>query len=205
MWSKSRDSFKVLHIVDNKIVNEAALKFFLSDFQKCLKPTDKLAENYSIANLHIEEHEMFDALYTDNGEFVACTGIFTRAPWPSGMFRLLNRTYFNPRFRTGHGFAYFASDYLLPGQIERCHCPLDFTFVSRQGVNGGNFLKKLQRRPFFSQHYRVSDNYVQVALGIDEKSFQKILYYKKNPAFSLTLKSVKDLRQLPEGLEDTRF
>lgn len=148
---------------------------------------------------------MFDALYTDAGEFVACTGIFSRPPWHSGMYRLLNRTYFNPQFRTTHGFSFFASDYLLPDQIERCQTALDFTFVSRQGVNGGNFLRKLQRRAFFKEHYSVSDDYIQVAAGLDRFSFQKILFYKKNPRLNLILKSVTDLNSLPDNIKDVRF
>lgn len=150
-------------------------------------------------------HEMFDALYTEGGQFVACTGIFSRPAWPPGMFRLLNRTFFNPHFRTKNGFSFFASDYLLPSQIERCKSALDFTFVSRQGVNGGNFLKKLQQRPFFREHYVVSDDYIQVAAGLDQFSFQKILFYKKNPGTHYLLKSVSDHQLLPDGIRETRF
>jgi len=205
LWSKIRDSYKILHIVDNKTVNEDAVKIFLTDFSNCQNPADKLSGNYSPENFNIEGHEMFDALYTDAGQFVACTGIFSRAPWQAGMYRLLNRTYFNPQFRTKHGFSFFASDYLLPAQIERCKSPLDFTFVSRQGVNGGNFLKRLQQRPFFKEHYQVSSDYIQVAAGLDQFSFQKILFYKKNPQLNLILKSVTDLQSLPEGIKDSRF
>jgi hypothetical protein len=205
LWSKTRDSFKILHIVDNKIVNAEALNIFYSDFQKTLNPSDRLAENYSRANFQIESHEMFDALYTEDGQFVACTGILKKPEWPRGMYRLLNRTYFSPLFRKSHSFSFFASDFLLPAQIERCQSPLDFTFVSRQGTNGGHFLKKLQKRPFFYKNYRVSEDYIQVAAGLDEKSFQKILYYKKNPATEFKINSVSSLELLPNGIKETHF
>jgi len=205
LWSKTRDSFKILHIVDNNVVNSEALRRFYADFEKILKPSDRLAENYSRENFNIESHLMFDALYTEDDQLVACTGILKKPEWPNGMYRLLNRTYFNPLFRKTHKFSFFASDYLLPDQAARCHQSLDFTFVSRQGINGGNFLKKLQSRPFFKKDYRVSENYVQVAAGLDEKCFQKILFYKKNHATDFRLNTVSSLNLLPTGVKETQF
>jgi len=192
-------------VVDNNVVSPEALNIFYSHFEKILKPADRLAENYSRQNFKIESHEMFDALFTEDGQFVACTGILKKAEWPAGMYRLLNRTYFNPNFRKSHSFSFFASDYLLPGQIERCRSSLDFTFVSRQGVNGGHFLKKLQKRPFFVKNYDVSEDYIQVAPGLDEKSFQKILFYKKNKVQQITLKAVASLELLPAGIKEISF
>lgn len=205
MWSIVGDSFKILHIVNNNVVNSEALNLFFSDFKKSLSGRDKLSDNYSEANFNIKSHLMFDALYTKSGDFVACTGIFKRPQWPTGMYRLLNRTFFSREFRKSHQFSYFASDYLLPSQIKNCKAELDFTFVSRQGINGGNFLKKLQQRPFFKNHYRVSEFFVQVAPSIDEKSFQKILYYKKNPNFSIQLPGVAELKQIPNGIKEVQF
>lgn len=202
MWSKCADSFKILHVVDNKVVNSEALTLFKNDFRKSIEPADKLTLNYSETNFEIESHEMFDALYTQAGEFVACTGIFKRAQWPTGMYRLLNRTYFNPSFRESHRFSFFASDYLLPGQVQRCKSPLNLIFVSRQGKNGGHFLKKLQARPYFKDRYEVSKDYIQVAPGMDDKCFQKILFHKNDPSVKFQLQAVDDLNHLPAGIKD---
>jgi hypothetical protein len=124
---------------------------------------------------------MFDSLYTLNGQFVACTGIYRRPQWPKGAYRLLNRTFFGHNFRKSHNFRFYASDYLLPVQIKNCKTDLEFTFVSRQGKNGGFFLEKLQRRPFFKSHYRVSEKFIQVVPGGQSpQCFQKILYYNNS-------------------------
>jgi hypothetical protein len=167
-----------LHIVENESVNPEALEIFQKDFQNSLTPADKLHENYSNGSLDIPSHVMFDALYTLDGEFVACTGIYRRPQWPAGAYRLLNRTFFSHRFRNSHHFGFYASDYLVPGQVQNCKSDLKFTFVSRQGKNGGNFLAKLQTRPFFKNDYRVSDMFIQVVPGgLSINCFQKILYH----------------------------
>jgi len=187
VWSQLDNSFQLLTVVQNSILNTDALARFSADFAQQSSERDRLKNNYTLESLDVENHVMFDALYTKAGQFVACSGIYRRPAWPAGAYRLLNRTFFGPSFRTSGVFRFYASDHILPSQLERCTAKLSFKFVSRQGPFAANFLKTLQQRPLFANNYRLSEAFIQVVPDVyDAFSFQKILY-TKDPSDSFYL------------------
>jgi hypothetical protein len=194
MWSELDSNYRLLNIVSNSVVEPVALELFYKNFSDSLSKADRLQKNYSLEKFDIAGHLMFDALYNQENQLVACAGIYHREGWPVDTYRLLNRTYFMPQFRDQYQFHFFASDYILPFQIQACSFDLKFSFVSREGVYAGHFLKKLQARPFFKKHYQISEQYIQVVPGVfDKVSFQKILFFNKTQTPNHFL-GVKDIR-----------
>ena len=176
MWHTLNDRFKVLDIVVDGVVSAAGQSQFDSDLLACLVPRDKLIKNYTPESMDLSNHIMFSALYDLENRFVACSGIYRRKKWPAGCYRFLNRTYYSPAFRSQNGFNFFGADYILPHQLLKTQTPIDFGFVSREGIHAGLFLNKLAERTVFKD-YRVSNEYTQVVPDVfDQRSFQKILY-----------------------------
>lgn len=176
MWQALDDRFKILDVVVNGVISEKAKLRFQNDLAVYLATDDRLKENYTEAALDLPHHMMFSALYDNEGQFVACSGIYRREKWPEGCFRLLNRTFYSPKFRSSAGFSFFGADYILPHQLKGLSAPMGFSFVSREGAYAGLFMKKLAQRPVFKD-YSISSEYIQVVPDVfDKYSFQKILY-----------------------------
>lgn len=200
MWLDINSQYKLLRIVRNSTTSEPALDQFYADFFSCFKESDRLNKNYALDRFDIKNHVMFDALYSQKNEFIACAGIYRRSAWPEGAFRLLNRTYYNPIFRKQSEFQFFGSDYILPIQFSEMHTQPEFSFVSREGPFAGLFLKKLLARQFFQSHsFKVSDVFIQVVPGVfDRLAFQKILYCKHNTQGGFSFSAVANLNDLAD-------
>lgn len=197
MWQALDDRFKILDVVVNGVISEEAQRRFENDLAVYLTTDDKLKENYTEASLDLPHHMMFSALYDHEGHFVACSGIYRREKWPAGCFRLLNRTFYSPKFRSPSGFSFFGADYILPHQLKRLNTPLGFSFVSREGTYAGLFMKKLAQRPVFKD-YSISAEYIQVVPDVfDQHSFQKILY-RNHAGHKIELMGCDQLSQIEQ-------
>lgn len=197
MWQPVDGRFKILDIVVNGVVSEHANSRFESDLMSCLAPDDKLKENYTMEALDLPRHIMFSALYDKEDCFVACSGIYRREKWPVGCFRLLNRTFYNPKFRSQSGFNFYGADHILPHQLKRIKTPINFGFVSREGAYAGLFMKKLAGRKVFKD-YKISSQFIQVVPDVfDSHSFQKILY-KNNTDKKMEFSGCDHLSQIAE-------
>lgn len=181
MWTDLSSEFRLLHIVQNTVLNTSASARFFADFEEAFRlvKNDRLSINYTSDNMDLSGHQMFDALYDHEGNFVACSGIYRRENWPEGAFRLLNRTFYSPAFRKPAQFQFFGSDWILPYQLSLCEAKMPLTFVSREGRNAHLSLKQINQRKIFASQYRISEDFIQVVPGVfDRYAFQKILYRK---------------------------
>lgn len=198
MWQAINNRFKILDIVVNGVISEEAQSRFEADLTACLVSDDKLKENYTMAALDLPKHMMFSALYDHEDQFVACSGIYRREKWPAGCFRLLNRTFYSPKFRSPSGFSFFGADAILPHQLKQIKTQIDFGFVSREGKYAGLFMKKLAERQVF-KNYKISPEYIQVVPDIfDSHSFQKILY-RNNTENKIEFLGCDHLSQIAQG------
>lgn len=201
MWSEINGNYRLLNIVENDSLNTAAYDKFSVDFQSVLTASDRLSNNYTTQSLDIKSHLMFHALYDQNDTFVSCAGIYRRHLWPENAYRLLNRTYYNPKVRNPQKFQFLGSDFILPHQLKVCNKPLDFIFVSRQGPFSAFTLNQINQRSFFANSFQLSDVFVQMVPAVyDKQSFQKILYKKKNPQADIQFNCVKNLGDIQNSI-----
>lgn len=208
MWTDLSAEFRLLHVVQNAEVNPAACERFFADLEEALRlvKTDRLSTNYTAENIDLSGHQMFDALYDQHGNFVACAGIYRRESWPAGAFRLLNRTFYSPAFRRPERFQFLGSDWILPYQVKHCEIEMPLTFVSREGRNAHFSLAQISKRSVFAPDYRISDTFIQVVPGIfDRHSFQKILYRKLNPEQTFEFTAANSLKDAESHIVHSVF
>ena len=135
--------FKVINVIDNgKTVSE-----WITPLEKLLEKissgADRLAKNYSLQNMNLQDHLSFDILVNEKNEIISFAGVYNGGRFPEGVYRVLNRTWVHEDYRVQHGaFAYLTSKYILPVQCERLRAKLKLVFVSRERLTGRRFLLK---------------------------------------------------------------
>lgn len=99
-----------------------------------------LRANYTPANLDIESHLIFSCV-TENSSIIAFCGIYNGGRYPTGVYRILNRSFIASQGRTLGLYDCFLSRHILPEQLSRTKHLLDTIFVSRPGLSGKPFLE----------------------------------------------------------------
>lgn len=171
--------FKVINVIDNgKIVSEwiTPLENLLL---KISSSHDRLAQNYSLENMKLQEHLSFDILVNEKNEIISFAGVYSGGRYPEGVYRVLNRTWVHEDYRVSHGaFLYLTSKYILPLQLERLKAKLKLVFVSRERLTGRRFLLKWAQHQLEPELWKVSNDLVQVVPNIEKKScYQYVCCY----------------------------
>lgn len=100
-------------------------------------------ENYTPVSLDLENHLTFDILSID-GEILSFCGIYNGGRYPNGVYRILNRAFINPKYRSpGMSLRLLNSRYLVPGQLLQHQHQIDFAFLSLQELNLKRVLPKI--------------------------------------------------------------
>lgn len=163
--------FKVINVIDNgKIVSE-----WITPLEKLLlkisSSSDRLAQNYNLENMRLQEHLSFDVLVNEKNEIISFAGVYSGGRYPEGVYRVLNRTWVHEDYRVSHGaFLYLTSKYILPMQLERLKSKLKLVFVSRERLTGRRFLLKWAQHQPQPELWKVSEAFVQVVPNIEKKS-----------------------------------
>lgn len=172
--------FKVINVIDNgKTVSE-----WITPLEKLLEKissgADRLAKNYSLQNMNLQDHLSFDILVNEKNEIISFAGVYNGGRFPEGVYRVLNRTWVHEDYRVQHGaFAYLTSKYILPVQCERLRAKLKLVFVSRERLTGRRFLLKWARHQPVSDNWKVSETFVQVVPNIEKKSCYQYICVRK--------------------------
>ncbi|MFN8792572.1 MAG: hypothetical protein ACK5Y2_14045 [Bdellovibrionales bacterium] len=169
-------------VVSDGAVNTEALDRLLRDLDN-LRCRASLKPNYSLEGLEIQKALGFDVLRRDSGEFIAMSGVLNGGRYPDGIYRVLNRAYFNPKYRTSHfSTSAWASKYILPWQIEKYREKFKLIFVSRERPSGRRFLKYWVQNLAPDRSWLVSNRMVHVApKGQGQGCFQYIAYKEYSP------------------------
>ena len=135
----------------------------------------RLYSNYKIQKLDLESHLCFDLLLdSDSGEIVGGAGVFNGGRYPDGVYRVLNRSFIMPKFRTKGLFPLLNTRHLLVKQLKDYRQDIKLAFVSRQGRNGAGFLtwwtKKFGALNESAPKWTVEHDFVHVAPGSNRQS-----------------------------------
>lgn len=139
---------------------------------------DKLSQNYSLLNFKFEDQEAFSIGYKNSNPELFST-IFRRQMWPSGAYRILNRTWKVDR----QTHISTSIDKIFLDMIEQQISWLkenkqDFkiAFISREH-NSRNTLRNVARSlNMHGDKFHVYENRVWMCKGPEENCFQDILY-----------------------------
>ena len=180
-----------------KILNTPYDETFKFLLKKIENGSDRLNKNYTFQKLDLKGHLTFDLLVSE-GHIVAFSGIYNGDRYPKGIYRVLNRTYVTPEFRSKSIFDGLNSKYLLPLQLEEFKGYLDIIFVSRQGMRGKHFLRKWIKTCAPLGTWLIPEEFIQVANGISSDCFQNVAILKIDPKkfWSLRTISVSDWKKL---------
>lgn len=168
-------------VTDGKI-NGESFERLMRDLSG-LRCRDSLRPNYTAEGLEIEKTLSFDVLRRETGEFIAMSGVLNGGRYPDGVYRVLNRVYFNPKYRsTSFTSSSWASRYILPWQIRKYREKFRLIFVSRERPSGRHFLNYWVRNLAPDRDWVVSDRLVHVApRGQNQRCFQYIAYKEYAP------------------------
>lgn len=149
---------------------------------KITASNDKKRENYSLKNIDLLGHLSFDLLVWRN-EVISFCGVYSGGRYPKGAFRVLNRCYVVPEFRSKEigGFSALNSQYLLREQLADFASDIEFPFISREGHLGYYFLKKWAEQYSPGKSWQVSDDVIHLVPTSSEFSaYQYICYPHKS-------------------------
>lgn len=159
---------------------------FLAGIEEIQNLDDPKAANYLPENFGFEKHLRIDLLmgYDENQDahLMGFCGVFNGGRFPEGVYRILNRAYVFPNFRSPK-FAALLSQYVLPKQIEEEKEKLKFIFVSREKPWGKNFLADWVTHFAPDSEWKVSEKMYQVVpKGWRKGCFQYIAYREFEPS-----------------------
>jgi hypothetical protein len=139
---------------------------------------DKKKNNYSLEYIDLLGHLSFDIL-TWKDQIIAFCGVYSGGRYPAGSFRVLNRCYVTPEFRTKNlgRFSALNSQYLLSEQLAEFSEEIEFPFISREGLLGYHFLKKWADKFSPGKSWLVSEEMIHlVPHSSDSPAYQHISY-----------------------------
>ena len=160
-------------------------------------------ENYTPGGLDLANHLTFDVLHL-NGEIVSFCGIYNGGRYPHGVYRILNRAFTRPDFRSpGLKLRLINSQLLVPYQLARCEKELDLIFISVQETNLRNIFPRLieQIKISHRQQWRLADGLIKVAPLEIKSCYQNVAYLLLSDRYqSLPLPSIdeEEHKLLPE-------
>ena len=139
---------------------------------------DKLSHNYSCSNFNFLEQEAFSIGYKNNNPFLFST-IFRRQQWPTGAYRILNRTWKVDR----HSHVSTGIDQIFLDMVSRQISWLrenkkDFkiAFISREHNSRNTLHNVAKSLNMHNNVFHVFENRVWVCNGPHENCLQDILY-----------------------------
>lgn len=147
---------------------------------------DKRAANYRFSEFDFENYHSLYMLLDSNGSVVAFEGVYRRSWWPSGVWRVKNRTWIAPEHRALYGhrkrpdWNFVVPRYLSSFLIQRISQEADALFVSMEGATAQRKLALV--RDNAAKYWRSSlpwevwDRYVKVAEGEGPSSWQAIFF-----------------------------
>lgn len=139
---------------------------------------DAKGSNYTSVSFDLSGHLTYDILFdTDNDQIVAGCGIYRKPDYPRGVYRILNRTFVAPEYRsTKPPYPAYESRLLLPHQLQEFADEIAVAFVSRNGRGAYRFLQYWADELAPSDGWSVSSGFVHVAPdGWNQKCFQYIV------------------------------
>lgn len=172
------DDLRHIQIVDNgRIVCEPHwLKRVEAEAQKMSESGHKFAANYCPKRLQLESHLSFDALVLGD-EIVTWAGLYNGGRFPPGVFRIMNRLYMNPKFRSPTcAYRPYARIKILPFQMEHYKDQIKRLILSREGSNAPYFLRRWVKYNAPDDGWQISEQMVQVAPAEKRSCFQFIAY-----------------------------
>ncbi len=200
--SGSRFNFSIQNIAKNGDVDplwEGKLYDFCQRFASSDREEKYL--NYTPEGLDLTGHLTFDALVVED-EIVSFCGIYNGGRYPRGVYRILNRSFTRPDYRSsGLGVRLLNSQFLVPIQIQNYVSQIDLAFVSIQEPHLRRALAKIVKQiksPYLS-NWQYAEGMVQVALCEAKACYQNVIYspltndYKKFPLKTVTFDEYANL------------
>lgn len=172
------NQYSVVPVIRDGVIVDNIAAFVLAQIIKAIN--DPNAINYMDENrLHLNGHRCFDLLVDANGDVVCFSGMYHRDSWPEGFYRISNRTYVDPTFRTST-YNFFNPTFIGPAQIaETPDCKL--AMISRENPKGKYYFRALQRRVPFYTDWTISDKMMQVFPTEEKSSYQYVIYKSYDP------------------------
>jgi hypothetical protein len=174
----------IKNIITDGNITDSTLFSKISDITKdILSSDDKLKNNYSMAGLDLKNHKSFDALLSDDDELICFSGLYHRPYWPAGFYRISNRTYVMPKFRTT-SYNFLNPANIGPHQIFKHveNMPMTVSptvkiaFISRENAKAKFYFKKLQREVDYYKDWHISSNMLQLVNSEKQSSYQYVIY-----------------------------
>lgn len=170
------NQFKHINIVtNNKICCDSKwINLIKKECDSIAKSNDSLAKNYTWDNLQVEKHKSFDIL-VHNDEIVSWCGLFNGGRYPTGIYRIMNRLYLNPKYRNKKYPAY-ARHILYPYQRSVHKDDIKMLFLSRDGLAGKYHNLRWIKYSSGEEGWTLSDYMIQVCNAEKKGCYQYISY-----------------------------
>jgi hypothetical protein len=178
-------------ITNGQITNDVLYKQLLSLISDIQLSNDHLKANYTVDSLDLNGHKSFDVLLAENCDIICFSGLYHRNTWPDGFYRISNRTYVVPKYRTTT-YNFFNPFFIGPFQIAKYHADIKTAFISRELPKSRFYFKRLQKSVPYYNNWKVSNNMVQLSNSNQPTSFQYIIHNG----------SVEDINQFNSITED---
>jgi hypothetical protein len=160
---------------------------------------ERFSNNYTLRRLELEKHLSFDLL-VDEKKIVTWAGLFNGGRYPHGVYRIMNRLYINPEYRSKTlAYVPFARLSILPLQLERYRARIRLLFLSRDGLRAKYFLRRWVKYNAFERDWEISPRLIQVASSEKRSGYQYIAFKKfKDIAWNPKSVDEKSWMSLPE-------
>lgn len=165
------------------------LKSFLSTISG-----EKKSSNYTEQMLRLTKHLFFHAIRHRDGAIAGFSGVFRHDHYPINSYRVLNRTYVSPAFRS-EKFRALNTRFILPEHMQLLKREgASYVFISREGKYAQSVLSLL-KRDYLGKDWFIPEGYFQVADSTaNRRCFQRILVhefdkdsFEKSPLKNITL------------------
>jgi len=171
-------SLRLINVArDRRIIcDQQHVDLIRSECQRMAASDHRLAQNYTWDNLQVAEHESFDMLMCDD-HIVTWCGLFNGGRYPDGVFRIMNRLYLNPRYRSNLYPAY-ARELIYPYQRQQHMHNIKLLFLSRQDIKGKYHLRRWIKYHCGETGWRLSKKLVQVS-DCQQRSCYQYMAFKQ--------------------------
>ena len=172
-------------VYKNEIVNSELADNLLTTIASHKQQFGPLYQNYSAERLDLAGHLAFDVLLDEStGSIVAGCGAYNGGRYPSGVYRVLNRSFVMPSYRSASTFQLLNTQYILRNQLIENSDEIETAFVSREGPDGHRFLNWWAKKyaEFFPEceTWNLSKEFFHVAPKSNKKSaYHQIAWYQK--------------------------
>jgi len=168
----------IVNIINRGMIgNSWYYKVLMNHIELIKISNDPLMNNYTFENMKLGDHLSLDMLVDDSGEMICFSGLFRRGSWDKGVYRISNRTYVNPKYRT-NSYNFLNPSIIGPHQIEKHKEDISFAFISRESFKGKYYFRKLKRSVPFYNDWTISDKMMRVVPNGNSKSSYQYIIYK---------------------------